>query len=483
MHRARLTFLVLLALLPRVGSAVPIDTRAYVTTTDFSTGALSAVTLASRAVATDVASVHSDATLRWWGGRLYVVNRYGQDNIQVIDPAQGYATLRQFSTGNGSNPQDIAVVSATKAYVSCYALAQVLVVDPSAGTVTGSVSLAPLAGSDGVPEAARMALVDGHLFVALQRLVGFAPAETSLVAVIDTAADTLVDVHPGRPGVQGIPLVGRDPVTTFEYDPFGGRLLIGCAGAFGALDGGIEAIPVVRGDVIDPLAPLWASSGFVITEQALGGDIGDLAFLLPGHSYATVSDASFHTSVVAWSALTGQKRATVYASDGFDLPDMAVSPARDELWVCDTRYAAPGLRVFRCSDDAPLAGPLPTGLPPYQIVFDRDDVNVWPPNVAVDRAPAALPPGLAMSAPWPNPARSSVRLTLRLPRAGRAVVEVFDEAGRRVRTLACGERAAGENALEWDLRDGNGNRVAAGVYVVRARVGDMSTARQLVAVR
>ena len=42
----------------------------------------------------------------------------GQDNIQIIDPAQNYATVHQFSTGNGSNPQDISFVSPTKAYVT-----------------------------------------------------------------------------------------------------------------------------------------------------------------------------------------------------------------------------------------------------------------------------------------------------------------------------------------------------------------------------
>ncbi len=481
MHRALLASFVLLALLPRVGSASPIESKAYVITSDFTTGALSAADLASRAVASDVASVHSDATLRWWGGRLYVVNRFGQDNIQVIDPTSGYATLRQFSTGNGSNPQDIAIVSATKAYVSCLGLAQLLIVNPAAGAVTGSIPLARFADADGLPEASRMALVDGRLFVALQRLVDFAATETSLVAVIDTEADTVLDVDPGRPGVQAIPLVGRNPVTTLEYDRFGGRLLIGCAGAYGVLDGGIEAIPVVpTGDIIVPGAPLFASAGYVITEQALGGDIGDIACLLPGHSYAIVSDASFDASVVSWSAVTGQKLATVYKPGGFSLPDMAVSLSRDELWVCDSRPVSPGLRVFRCGTDALIAGPLATGLPPQQIVFDRDDVT---PTVDVAGMPDAGGACLALSSPWPNPSRQDVTLTLRMPRPGELEVAVFDAAGRRVRQLASGARAAGKEQLKWDLRDDKGNRVGAGVYLVRARMGDMSTAGKIVAVR
>ncbi len=483
MHRAPLAFLALLALLPRVGSTAPIETKAYVVTTDFTTGGLSAVDLATRAVSPDVASVHSDATLRWWGGRLYVVNRFGQDNIQVIDPAQGYATVRQFSTGNGSNPQDIAVVSPTKAYVSCLGLAELLIVNPAAGTVTGSISLTPFADGDGPPEAAHLALGDGRLFVALQRLVNFVPAETSLVAVIDTRADTVLDVNPARPGVQAIPLVGRNPTTSFEYDPFGGRLLIGCAGAFGVLDGGIEAIPVVGGDVIVPGQPLYQSTGFLITEQELGGELADLAFLLPGHSYAIVSDASFDASVVAWNTLTGLKLGTVYKpGGGGGLPDMALSPMRDELWVCDTKSTAPGLRVFRCGTDSPLAGPLATGLPPYQITFDRDDISFASHLLSV-APPAAEPRPLAFTRAWPNPARDGITMSLSGTDAGPLQVEVLDLAGRQVRRWVVEAPTRNATTVRWDLRAEDGNRVPAGVYVVRAREGGMSTARQVIAVR
>jgi hypothetical protein len=483
MHRARLALFTLLALLPRVGSAGPAETRAFVVTTDFATGGLSAATLATRAVQTDVASVHADATLRWAGGKVYVVNRFGQDNIQVVDPAQGFATVRQFSTGNGSNPQDIVVVSPTRAYVSCLGLASLLIVDPAAGTVVGSIPLAPFADADGVPEAARMTRAGGHLFVALQRLVNFAPADTSIVAVVDLAADTLLDVDPRRPGVQGIPLVGRNPVTTFDYDPFGDRLLVGCAGAYGALDGGIEAIPLCTPcDVIDPTRPRWASAGFVATEQALGGDVGDIAFLLPGHSFAIVSDAAFNTAVVAWSALTGQRTGTVWSPGGFELTDLAVSPARDELWVCRGGFAAPGLYVFRCGDHAALAGPLSTGLPPYQIVFDRDDATLIAPTAEAPRTPAPAG-GLALAPPWPNPARAGVTLMLRDPAGGEAIVEVTDVAGRRVRTWSIGAAPAGERRIAWDLRDEVGNPAPPGVYVVRARSGGMFTSRQIVVTR
>jgi DNA-binding beta-propeller fold protein YncE len=333
---------------------------AYVITTDFSTGGLSVIDLDTRQVTANVATVHSDATLRLHNGLIYVINRFGQDNIQIIDPGKHYATLRQFSTGNGSNPQDIAFATALKAYVSRYGSADLLIVHPSSGFPLGTISLASFADNDGLPEMARMALIGSYLFVACQRLTSFAASNPSVVAVIDVRTDTIVDVDPATAGVQGIALTGRNPVTDFVYDAATHSLLIGCAGAFGALDGGIERIDVLT----------FQSLGFVVTEAALGGDIGDIAWNGPDHSYAVISDASFNASVVAWSATTGALVGSgpVYAPGGFSLPDIAVND-RGELYVCDNTFTAPGVRVFRTGADTPLAGPLDTGLPPSQIAF------------------------------------------------------------------------------------------------------------------
>jgi len=334
--------------------------NAYVVTTDFSTGGLSVIDLDTRAVTPNVAVVHSDATLRVHNGLIYVINRFGQDNIQIIDPAKHYATMRQFSTGNGSNPQDIVFATALKAYVSVYGSASLLIVHPTSGFPIGSISLADFADSDGLPEMAHMALVGPYLFVACQRLTSFAPSNPSVVAVIDVRTDTVVDVDPATAGVQGIALTGRNPITDFIYDAATHSLLIGCAGAFGALDGGIERIDVNT----------FQSTGFAISEATLGGDVTDIAWNGPNHSYAVISDASFNASVVAWSPATGALVGSgpVYAPGGFTIPDVAVND-RGELYVADNTFTAPGVRVFQTGTDTPLAGPLNTGLPPNQIAF------------------------------------------------------------------------------------------------------------------
>ncbi|HOY64464.1 MAG TPA: hypothetical protein PK745_14930, partial [bacterium] len=111
---------------------------AVVATTDWTSGALSYITLngdmsTAPAATNNVVSIHSDATVKADGGYVFVINRYGQDNITVLDPADGLSLVTQFSTGNGSNPQDVAAISATKAYVSRLGSASLLIVNPATG--------------------------------------------------------------------------------------------------------------------------------------------------------------------------------------------------------------------------------------------------------------------------------------------------------------------------------------------------------------
>ena len=474
MSRTRLLrFVVLPALLALATPARAAATRGYVLTTDYTSGTLSVVDLATRAVTCDVADVSPDPFARWYQGLLYVVNRYGYDNIQVIDPALGYATVRQFSVGNGTNPQDIAFASPAKAYVSRLGSPDLLVVDPSTGAARGVVSLAAWADADGNPEAAHLAVVGDLLFVALGRLSNFVPADTGLVVVVDMRADTVYDVDPLTPGTQVVRLSGMNPSTVFAAVAGGGtspdlHLYIGCTGRWGVLDGGIEDIVVPGGG--EP--GIIHSAGFAITELALGGDVVDVVGRGPERSYAIVADLASNTSLVAWDPATGTKLSTLYAPGGFSLAAAALDD-RGELYVCNNSFAAPGLRVFRAGSDAPLAGPLPVCLPPVQIVFDQDSELA-----AVGVEPPTGP--LSLGRPAPNPAQASARLLLTLAGPGAVRVEVFDLAGRHVRSLADGHFAAGATPLDWDLADGSGHRVPAGLYLVRAQAAGWKVTRRIV---
>jgi hypothetical protein len=104
-------------------------------------------------------------------------------------------------------------------------------------------------------------------------------------------------------------------------------------------------------------------------------------------------------------------------------------------------------------------------------------------RVSQDVAGVGDAPGLAFSAPWPNPARERSSFRLELPVPMRVQVEVFDISGRRVRTLLDEARGAGSENLTFDLRDEHGSRLAQGVYLVRARLGETAIMRRLIITR
>lgn len=94
-----------------------------------------------------------------------------------------------------------------------------------------------------------------------------------------------------------------------------------------------------------------------------------------------------------------------------------------------------------------------------------------------------IPEVLSFSAPWPNPSHAQVRWAFALPQVTLIEVEAFSVDGRRVRRIANAWHPAGRGEIAWDLRDDAGNRVAAGIYLVRARLGDTTWSARVSVVR
>ncbi len=442
--------------------------------------------LPPRPVETGLASVHSDAIARVYDGLVYVVNRLYADNVQVLDPAQDFATLRQFSVGPGTNPKDIAFVSSTRAYVSRYETPWLLEVDPTTGAVVDSVDLSVFADGDGLPESAAMVVVGERLFVAIQRIdrdYYWQPVAPSWLAVVDTETNTLVDVDPGTAGTQGIELTSTNPYTDILIGEDGTTLYVGESGGWTSLDGGIEAVDTTT----------LTALGHVITEAELGGDLED--FTLPfegrGHAAISVSSPSWESFCVAFDWDAGELIGTVWRTGEWSVPDVELHPGTGQLFVADRTYAAPGVRVFDAATGTQLAGLLGVGLPPHDLVLLGDVVTGVSEEVGGDAGDQG--DGEDGSTAWrrlvaaPNPSRGDVTLALTGASAVAPpgaptecpVVVIHDIAGRLVRKLSVdrGGTAA------WDGRDSAGRPVASGVYFARATLRDGAVTARIALVR
>lgn len=82
-----------------------------------------------------------------------------------------------------------------------------------------------------------------------------------------------------------------------------------------------------------------------------------------------------------------------------------------------------------------------------------------------------------------NPCRPGARVGFALARPGRVRLNVYDAAGRLVRTLVDADHAAGDHAPAWDGRDARGRAAASGTYFVELAAGEVRESAKLVLVR
>jgi hypothetical protein len=294
---------------------------------------------------------------------IYVVNRFGGDNIQVLDPAQGFALRRQFSVGNGADPHDIVVVSRTRAFVSRYNDTAIWVVDPSQGRRIGVIDLGWAADGDGIPEMDHMVRVGNRVFVSVQRLDrnnGWVPVGDSYLVVFDAATRAFIDADPGTAGVQPLRLTGANPYSELVVNPETGQVCVSTVGVLGVPDGGgLEGI--------DPVS--LSSNGFLLEGSDVAGDITDAVLIDEDRGAVIVTDASFNNLILGFDLSAPADIDTIYAPGSFALQDAELSPD-GLLFLTDRSPLAPGIRVFRSDTWSEVtSSPIDVGLPPFDIEF------------------------------------------------------------------------------------------------------------------
>lgn len=345
----------------------------FVLTTDFTVGNLSTITTTSpRELTVNVlgsTGIHPDSVIRVFGNRVFIVQRLGSNSILVIDPSDPSNPLKNYSTNDSnpnapqSDPQDIAFVDFSKAYITRYNQNTLLIVNPLTGERIGTIDLSQFSDSDDIVEMHRMVIVNGKLYVSLQRLDRnsfFSASNDSYLVVIDTTTDAIIDVNPNSPGVQPIVLEGRNPLGGLVYLPLTDRIYLANTGNFftGDAFGGIESI--------DPNTNTTA--GIIISDESLGGSLGNFAVLSSTVAYATIFDDNFDNFVVPVNLST-----LVVSSPLTDIGTEFLSGLsfdRDGfLYVADRNTSSPGIQVFDTTTNAKIEGPIDTGLPPNELAF------------------------------------------------------------------------------------------------------------------
>lgn len=456
--------------------------HAFVVTTDYYSAAYYSTIEAEppRTTKVSIGPVSSDPVVHYDAGEdmIFVINRYLADNIQIVEASGDFSTIGQYSVGNGANPHDIRLASSTKAYVSRYEWKTLLIVHPYTGDSLGVIDLSPLADSDGIPEMDRMEIVGGRLFVTLNSIdrLTWLPDGPGKVAVIDVEADTLIDCDPAVPGVQPIMLELPNPYSELRYDRCQGELVVGCLGAWGTLDGGIETV--------DPVA--LETKGIAMSEAEFGGDISDAVLGPGGKGYAVVLDPAPWPD--NYARLVGFDRASGVVTDtlcqqtsgmGSSLATIELSRQR-EIYLCDRDMINPGVRIFDTLSDT-LIALVDVGLPPFDIALTQQ------PMAGTYDIARTVPSGDALLAgSHPNPFRGSTEITYTVPSKGlisSVRLSIYDPLGRLICTIVDRGLPAGTYGARWDGTDWHGRLVAGGVYFCRVCVNGQRCSIPLILAR
>jgi hypothetical protein len=346
----------------------PAPSRLVLTTTDFVTGAITVVDTNDGTVEPDVAVGSADAVPFAHGGEIIVVHRYQLDRLDVLDP-ESWSLVAQHalpSDGPSANPHAVAFDAGGRAWVTTFAEPTLRGLDlarPPAQAEQARIDLAGFADDDGNPDASLAVTCGDLVLITAQRLdPAFVPHGPDVLVVVDPARAQALDLEPNTAEPDALPLLGgwirqlrRDPA-----DPEGRTLL--------ALSRGIERIELRSGRrewALPPAAMAQADIDGRLQPQAF--DVDDSGTL----AYLAAYDADFSQVRLYRAGLDGAAPTVPEPfADDLDSVERTLELVGSDLWYGSTRAQAPGLWRFDVSGDEPrhVAGPLPTGLPPYSMV-------------------------------------------------------------------------------------------------------------------
>lgn len=351
---------------------VETPTRFAVSSTDFSTGAVGLVDVASRSVRPDLALAQTDTSFAVDGDRLYVLNRFMFDFVDILDLSGDLALLGEFavpiSEERSSNPHDLHVTADQEAYVTVYGGDEVRVfdvADPDAVVPLRDVDLSAFADDDGIPEASRIIPCGDVAFVAVERLDrdgGWGPVDHTLLVPLGLGDDSLFDWRDARPGPDGIELEGTGLVgVRADPDDGTGHVIL-------ALTSGLERVDLAAG-IREWVIPESAFSELGVGAYQLrsfdvrAGEAGE------HEVYFVVASEDFSEHGIHRASLDGGGEDLEPVVGGLQTVTGSLEIVGDRAWFADTTVGASGIRVFDLAAEpvVQVGETLGTGLPPYAL--------------------------------------------------------------------------------------------------------------------
>lgn len=312
----------------------------------------------------------SDFGLTAHGEYFYRIGKYNIDTVtkySIRNPEHEiytYSTIDK-SDDTTSNTYTMVFLNDEKAYLIRYASDEIWVVDPSAATEaefkTGEIDLSDYRRNNTPPGMSDGVIVDGKLYVSLQRLDGWTPtAGESYVAVIDTATDTEIDTRESDSSatLKGIQLESANPQSII-YNPEAGLFVQSIGTWSDDYIGGVEKI-----DTSD------YSTELLIDDDNTTGRISGLAIVNDTLGYIISYTGWQNTSLYSFDPADGSIASSAVSNlAGPELDITSLTVDEDgRLWVSIGDASNPRVEILDTMSDS-IVHTLETVMNPGKVVF------------------------------------------------------------------------------------------------------------------
>lgn len=267
------------------------------------------------------------------------ITKYAVDDFSQY--SYEYGTL-DFPEQNSFNAQDMVFVSDTKAYLIGMGNNAVWIVNPQAATEVefkiGELDLSAYADGDGLAEPVDGHIVDGKLFIVVQRLEKFSPAvvdNPAFVAVFDITTDEEIDTNPldEADNLKGIELETRNPRKLSHHEDIG-LFLVSTGDAYASFNGREPSysggITTINTD--DYSALLLVDDGDEAEDYLPFGFLQKLTLLDANNGYFVGSASSDDETLYHFNPTTGEVTGAVVGFENIQIGALETGPAGN-AWV------------------------------------------------------------------------------------------------------------------------------------------------------
>jgi M6 family metalloprotease-like protein len=126
------------------------------------------------------------------------------------------------------------------------------------------------------------------------------------------------------------------------------------------------------------------------------------------------------------------------------------------------------------------------GLDIYDIGAAGDSICFtvgFPAGVSGGPGPAALTHGTRFISCGPNPAEGFANIRFETEKRSAARLDIYAISGHKAASLELGSREPGQHSVKLDLRDNDGKRLPAGIYIIRLSSGNLRATGRLVVIK